>query len=123
MKVIKVLLVALTATFSIDAMAQSDSTSFKVGGNCGMCKNRIEGSVKGPAVFMANWNIRSKIMTVRFDSTQIHSEQLQQMVASVGHDTDQFKADKTVYDELPGCCLYDRVEVRINKKPKKKSRH
>lgn len=124
MKSIKVLLVALITTFSITAFAQSDSTSFKVAGNCGMCKKRIEASVKGPAVSMANWNVKSKIMTVKFDSTKINPEQLQQKVAAVGHDTDKFTADKAVYDELPGCCLYDRAKGKAeDKKSKEHSGH
>lgn len=110
MRVIKVLLVSLLTTFAANVFAQSDSTSFKVAGNCGMCKKRIEASVKGPAVSMANWNVKTKIMVVKFDSARINPDLLQQKVAAVGHDTDKFTADKAVYDELPGCCLYDRTK-------------
>ena len=97
---------------SITVFAQSDSTSFKAAGNCGMCKKRIEGSVKVPAVSLASWDVKSKIMTVRFDAAKINPKQLQQRVAAAGHDTDLFTADKAVYDELPGCCLYDRNQLK-----------
>lgn len=124
MKSIKVLLVALITTFSISAFAQSDSTSFKVAGNCGMCKKRIEASVMGPSVSMANWNVKSKIMIVKFDPARIKSDHLQQKVAAVGHDTDKFTADKAVYDELPGCCLYDRAKSKTeDKKAKEHAGH
>ena len=116
MRVINVLLVSLLTTLSINVFAQSDSTSFKVYGNCGMCKKRIEASVKGSAVSMANWNVKSKIMVVKFDSAKINPDQLQQKVAAVGHDTDKFTADKAVYDELPGCCLYDRTKDKKDDK-------
>lgn len=119
MKSIKVLLVTLFTTFSMAVFAQSDSTSFKVAGNCGMCRNRIETSVKGPAVSMAHWDVDSKVMTIKFDRKKISAEQLQKKIAGVGHDTEKFKADKAVYDELPGCCLYDRVnniKGKINEK-------
>lgn len=124
MKSIKVLLVCLITTFSISAFAQSDSTSFNVAGNCGMCKKRIEASVKGPSVSTANWNVKSKIMTVIFDSARISPDQLQKKVAAVGHDTDKFTADQAVYDGLPGCCLYDRTKGKAeDKKAKEHAGH
>jgi len=27
-------------------------------------------------------------------------------IAKAGHDTDTYKADQAVYDQLPGCCKY-----------------
>lgn len=111
MKTTKVLLSALLITFSMTVFAQSDSTTFKVAGNCGMCKKRIETSVKGPAVSMADWNIKSKMLTIKFDPAKTSMDQLQQKIAVAGHDTRKFKADKAVYEELPGCCLYDRTMV------------
>ena len=106
----KVFLVTLFTFFSAAAFAQSDSTSFKVSGNCGMCKKRIEGAVKGVSVSEANWNVETKMMTVKFDPAKITAEQLQKKVAAVGHDTEKFTAEKVVYDKLPGCCLYERKQ-------------
>ncbi|HEY0899745.1 MAG TPA: heavy-metal-associated domain-containing protein [Sphingobacteriaceae bacterium] len=104
----RVFLVTMFTFFTTAAFAQSDSTSFKVSGNCGMCKKRIEGAVKGAAVSEANWNVETKMMSVKFDPAKITAEQLQKKVAAVGHDTEKFTAEKAVYDKLPGCCLYDR---------------
>jgi len=112
MKSIKGLLVAMLTILSVTVFAQSDSTSFKAAGNCGMCKKRIEGSVKVPGVSLASWNVESKVMTVKFDSGKINPKQLQQQVAAAGHDTDLFTADQAVYDKLPGCCLYDRDQLK-----------
>ena len=96
--------------FTAATFAQSDSTSFKVAGNCGMCKKRIEGAVKGASVSGASWNVETKMMTIKFDPAKVTPEQLQKKVAAVGHDTEKFTADKAVYDKLPGCCLYDRKQ-------------
>ena len=112
MKSIKGLLVAMLTILSVTVFAQSDSTSFRAAGNCGMCKKRIEGSVKAAAVSFARWDVESKIMSVKFDASKITAKQLQQRVAAAGHDTDLFTADQTVYDELPGCCLYDRNQLK-----------
>jgi periplasmic mercuric ion binding protein len=114
MKLIQGLLVAMLTILSVAVFAQNDSTTFRVAGNCGMCKKRIEASLKGPGVSLASWDVKSKIMTVRFDSAKINAKQLQQKVAAVGHDTEMFTADTAVYEELPGCCLYDRTTVKTN---------
>lgn len=101
-------MVCFFCSLSISLFAQSDSTSFNVAGNYNMCKKRIETAVKGPAVTQADWNVKSKVMTIKFDPRQITADQLYQKIAQIGHDTDKFTAKKAVYEKLPGCCLYDR---------------
>jgi len=124
MRSIKGLLVTMLTALSITTFAQSDSTSFKAAGNCGMCKKRIESSVKDPGVTLARWDVKSKIMTVKFDVAKITAKQLQQRVAAAGHDTDLFTADQAVYDQLPGCCLYDREQLKnLPDQSKTKSGH
>lgn len=90
------------------ALAGSDVTEerFKVFGNCGMCKNRIEKSLRITEVQKASWDKKTKILTVSFKSDAITVDSLQKLVASVGHDTETFKAPDSLYHELPGCCLY-----------------
>lgn len=120
MKPFKTLIIATSILFSLSASAQTDSTTFKVSGNCGMCKKRIETSVTGPSVTSANWNEKSKTMTVEFDSTKTNADLLQQKVAAVGHDTEKYAAEKAVYNKLPGCCLYDRT---LHEKEKPNEEH
>lgn len=82
---------------------------FMVYGNCGMCERRIEGAlanVKG--VHSADWDVDTKVMTVQYDDEAISLDEIKKKVAAVGHDTDKFRAEKKVYNNLPGCCQYDR---------------
>lgn len=82
---------------------------FMVYGNCGMCERRIEGAlanVKG--VNTADWDVDTKVLTVQYDDAAISLEEIKKKVAAVGHDTDQFRAEKKMYNKLPGCCQYDR---------------
>jgi hypothetical protein len=79
---------------------------FKVFGNCGMCKERIETAVKIKEVKYAKWDKKSKVLTVAFQSQAITTDSLQKRIAAVGHDTEMFKAPDSVYNTLPGCCLY-----------------
>jgi hypothetical protein len=79
---------------------------FKVFGNCGMCKDRIEKAVKIKEVKYAKWDKKSKVLTVAFLSPSITADSLKKRVAAVGHDTEKYKAPDSVYSALPGCCLY-----------------
>jgi mercuric ion binding protein len=85
---------------------------FKVFGNCNQCKTRIEKSMKISEVKKAKWDTKSKMLKVAYLSDKISLDSLEQRVASVGHDTEKFKAADSVYAELPGCCLYRSGESK-----------
>jgi periplasmic mercuric ion binding protein len=100
---------ALLISFSSLALAQETvvkDTTFKVFGNCGQCKSRIEKAMKIKEVKMAKWNKQTKMLSVAFLSPAITVDSLQKRAAAVGHDTEKYKADNAVYEALPGCCLY-----------------
>lgn len=84
--------------------------TIKVYGECGMCKKRIEkaaNTVEG--IKAANWNEDSQTLTIKFDVfTKDVVDNVQKKVASVGHDTEKYKADNSTYEALPGCCHYSR---------------
>jgi hypothetical protein len=103
-----IFLTALIAAFSAISFAGDEikEEKIKVFGNCGQCKTRIEKTLKIPEVKFAKWDKKSKILTVAYKSNAITSDSLQKLIASVGHDTEKFKAPDEVYNELPGCCLY-----------------
>ena len=81
----------------------------KVYGKCGECKIRIEktaASVQG--VTKATWDEKDEILTVIFDSIKTTSMKIEDAIAKVGHDTEHMRATDKSYNELPGCCHYDR---------------
>lgn len=87
----------------------ADHTQFKVSGNCDMCKERIETAAKSVAgVSTAQWSTETKILQVYYDASKTNGDAIQKAVASVGHDTEKFKAPTDVYSKLPECCLYTR---------------
>lgn len=78
-------------------------------GNCGMCKKRIEGALANTnGVHSADWDVNTKVLTVKHDNEIISKNEIKKKVAEAGHDTDMFRAKQKVYDKLPGCCQYDR---------------
>ncbi len=79
----------------------------KVAGNCGMCKKRIEKAVEAiQGVEEAEWNKRTKVLTVEFDDTKASVESITKAVLKVGHDVDEKKAEDDAYGALPECCSY-----------------
>ncbi len=103
-----ILIIALFSINSINAFAGESvkQEKFKVFGNCGMCKSRIEKSLKISEVTFAQWDKETKMLTVAYNAKAITSDSLQKLAASVGHDTEKYKASDEVYNNLPGCCLY-----------------
>ena len=83
--------------------------SFKVYGNCEMCKRTIESSLKGvKGIRSAEWDVEAKMMNTSFDHTLIPVKEIHQRIASVGYDTELVKAEDSAYSKLPECCQYER---------------
>lgn len=89
-------------------MDSTKTESFKVFGKCDMCKTRIEKTVIAEGATSASWDSKTQILIVTFDSTKTSKDALSRKLASVGHDTEAYKAPDDVYAKLPGCCHYER---------------
>lgn len=76
-----------------------------VGGNCEICKERIEKaalSVNG--VSLASWSLLDGRLYLTFDPSLTLLEEISIAVAMAGHDTNLHKADQRVQDQMPDCC-------------------
>lgn len=107
-----VLLMALGANASAQTggkiSGQQKTESFKVWGNCDMCKARIEKAVKSEGATSADWNVKTKMLTLTFDPAKTGVDTFSKKLAAVGHDTEKYKADDKAYNALDGCCKYER---------------
>ena len=125
MKTIKLLLAIIIAftTFQF-ANAQSDKTeraknfgikteTIKVSGTCSMDKRRIETaaySVDG--VKSAAWDEYTQVLTLKYSVFKKDAgDNVQKKIASVGNDTEKYKAADAVYNKLPDCCHYQRTKL------------
>jgi outer membrane receptor for ferrienterochelin and colicins len=107
---------------SMNTFAQSDSTAtIKVDGVCGMCKMRIEKSLKIKGISKAKWDVNTHLLTVTYNPAVIQLDDIHSKMADIGHDTELKKAKDEVYKALPDCCHYrdgakndDEVEVSDN---------
>jgi hypothetical protein len=88
--------------------AQKQESTFKVWGNCGMCKTTIEGAAKNSGATFASWNIESKMLTVKYNGKATSEDKIQKGIADAGYDNVKYEAKDEVYNKLHGCCQYDR---------------
>jgi membrane fusion protein, copper/silver efflux system len=97
---------------------QGSHASFKVGGNCGMCKERIEkAALSVSGVTSAKWDVNSQTLHLNYNQG-VQTDDIHKAIARVGHDTEKVKAPDNVYDELPECCLYERFDYKQVEKTK-----
>lgn len=100
------LLLLFALGFSVFAQ-EAKTEKFGVSGLCSMCEARIEkaaSSVEG--VGSADWDQKTKVITVSFDTKMTDIHKIQMAIAGAGHDTDMHKATDEAYEKLPACCKY-----------------
>lgn len=111
-RVVSLVVLFVLGTFTVFAAEKTEK--FKVKGNCGMCEKRIEKAAKAvDGVKEADWNKETKMIEVKFDDAKTDLDKIEMAIAKVGHDTPHHKASTEVYDELPGCCQYDRSDKKM----------
>ena len=96
--------------FTIFSSIENPKTeTFKVWGNCGMCKKTIETALKKKGV-EGNWNKKTKIISVTYDSLKYTSQQVHDIICSAGYDTEKCRGNDEAYENLHECCKYERRE-------------
>lgn len=107
MKTFILFILATVAAFASFGQTEKVVTAdIKVYGNCGMCKERIETALDQKGVKKAEWDSKTKNLNIVYVPAKITEQQIHDIIASVGHDTDKSKAKDDVYAKLPFCCLY-----------------
>ena len=87
----------------------TEQAMVKVSGNCGMCESRIEKVASGlNGVMTADWDKDTKMLHLEYNPEKVSVDDIEKAIAAVGHDTENHRAPDDIYDDLPGCCLYDR---------------
>jgi mercuric ion binding protein len=112
LKILSVAVLISVSLLSVQGMS-GQKGSFKVAGKCGMCETRIENaalSVRG--VESADWDKESGIVELEYDAKKADLDKIQKTIATAGHDTELYTANDKVYEKLPGCCKYERVEAK-----------
>lgn len=81
----------------------------KIYGNCGMCKKTIEKAGNENDKVKVDWDKDTKMATISYDSTKTNLDEILKRIANAGYDSDAFTAPDKVYNNLHGCCQYERA--------------
>src|SRR5438105_3852479 len=113
MKTLKIyLLAAICMAVVGPAFSQKVRTeTFRVAGECGTCKKKIEKAAKEAGAAYAVWDTHTKILKVTYDAG-VGVSAIQQRIADAGYDTPKFRASDAAYNSLDKCCQYDRQAVK-----------
>ncbi|OAZ04213.1 DUF3347 domain-containing protein [Flavobacterium succinicans] len=106
---IMIAICVLLSTTSNAQIKNAKTETVKIYGNCGMCETKIEkvGNIK--KIANVDWNQETQMATLTYDATKTNQDEILKRIALVGYDSDKFLAPDEVYNNLHGCCQYDRV--------------
>jgi copper chaperone CopZ len=99
-------LLSLTACSTQIQNAKTEKV--KIYGNCGMCEKTIENAGSVDKFASVDWDKNTKMATLTYDAKKTNKEEIIKRIALAGYDSDSFLAPDDVYNNLPGCCQYDR---------------
>lgn len=111
MKTIKIIIIVLSALISTIAIGQEKKKktveiNFTVDGICDMCKDRIENALDIKGIKFSEWNEETHNCNVVYKPSNISEQEIHQIIANAGHDTDSIKATDEVYNNIHHCCKY-----------------
>ncbi|BDB54095.1 hypothetical protein GENT5_04000 [Flavobacterium ammoniigenes] len=119
MKLTSNILVAITVLLSFTScnaqIKNATTETVKIYGNCGMCEKTIEKAGNLKDIAKIDWNVDTKMATITYDTKKTNQDEILKRIALSGYDSDKFLAPDDVYNNLHGCCQYDRVaKVPVN---------
>ncbi|MBO6517976.1 MAG: ATPase [Bacteroidia bacterium] len=100
----KALILAVTLFVGLGASAKSVVTEFKVKGQCGDCKERIEKALDVQGISFAIWDKETKMLTVRYNNKRFSEDDIHKMISDIGYATSKMAANKEAESKLPKCC-------------------
>lgn len=106
------IMVAIVVLLSATSNAQIKNTkteTVKIYGNCGMCKTTIEKTGNIKKIAKVDWDQDTQMATLTYDTKKTNQDEILKRIALAGYDSDKFLAPDDVYNNLHGCCQYERV--------------
>jgi hypothetical protein len=91
-----------------DKKVVKETTTFKVWGNCEMCKATIQDAARIKGVQKAIWDQKTKMLSITYKPDKVKLEDIHKAIAESGYDTELATAPDAAYADLPDCCHYER---------------
>lgn len=99
----KILLTLLIAA-TLGVYAKNVTQQILVKGECDMCKAKIEKALDIPGVSFAEWNLETKVLTVRYNDKKVSEDQIYATISGLGYATDKTEANTAAQQKLDKCC-------------------
>lgn len=97
----------LTITFSIQAQS-TEKVKIHTSAQCNTCKEKIETALLDiEGIKSAYLDLNSSTVSVKFNNTNLSSDQIRKILTMIGYDADNLPADQTAYQNLDACCKKD----------------
>ena len=108
---VSIMALSMTSVFG-QKIKNATTETVKIYGNCGMCEKTIENAGSSKNTASVDWDKDTKMATLTFDAKKTSKDEILKKIALAGYDSDSFLAPDDVYNNLHGCCQYDR-EAKI----------
>ncbi|MBU2020633.1 MAG: cation transporter [Bacteroidetes bacterium] len=103
----KVIISVMFLFFAMTVFGQKGTEEIKIKttAECNSCKERIEGKLNyTKGIRFAELDVPTKVLTVSYSPSKISLKEIKELVAGIGYDADEVKAEKKAYNALPECC-------------------
>lgn len=113
--IVTIMLLSISGSYA--QIKNSKTETVKVWGNCGMCKETIEKAANKKGSAKAVWNDETQQATITYNTKTTTLNEVLKRVALAGYDNAVFAAPDAAYNNLHGCCQYDRPDKKEIKTP------
>jgi periplasmic mercuric ion binding protein len=104
----KTLVTAILLLASFGAWSQEEKTKTVVihtSAECNECELRLEEEMNyTKGVVFAELDVKSQDLTVKYNTKKIDEAKIKEIIAKLGYDADDVKADPKAQGKLPECC-------------------
>jgi len=102
-------LLCLLTTACNAQIKNAQTETVKISGNCGTCESKIEksGSIKNSS--KVDWDRDTKTATITYNPDKTSKDEILKRIALAGYDNEAYLAPDEAYNNLDGCCQYDRT--------------
>ena len=104
----KTILFILAVCFSQVLFSQNvkkQTIVIQTSAQCDDCKERIEGALNyTKGVKFADLDLETKKVSVQYKTKKINAQEIKDIIAKIGYDADETKANADAVIKLPKCC-------------------
>lgn len=96
-----------------------DTVKIKTSAECDMCKTKLETELgRSKGVKSANLDLGTRVVTVVYNASKTNPDKIRTIIANIGYDADDVKANNRAQKKLPDCCQPGQENKKCDSVPK-----